>query len=93
MVLARKRRMASSTWASVAIVWRESLARDSAMRMMASSWRMVMGMEERVPEVSSVAWIWRRRETKWEESFSAAGGERRGAQRLVFDLVHFCLFL
>jgi hypothetical protein len=23
-------------------------------------------------------------ETKWEESFSAASGERRGAQRLVF---------
>lgn len=80
---ARKRRIASSTWASVARGERESLARDSAMRMMASSWRTVMGMEERVDEASSAEWTWRRMETKWEESFSAASGARRGAQRLV----------
>lgn len=61
---------------------RESLARDSVMRMMASSWRTVMGMEERVEAAISEAWIWRRMETKWEESFSPASGERRGAQRL-----------
>ena len=52
------------------------------MRIMASSWRIVMGMEERVEEASSLEWIWRRMETKWEESFSPASGERRGAQRL-----------
>ncbi len=79
---ARKRRIASSTWDSVAVAERESLARDSAMRVMASSWRMVMGMEERAEVEDSWAWIWRRRETKWEERASAAGGERRGAQRL-----------
>jgi len=82
MVEARKRRMASSTWASVAMAERDSLARDSEMRMMASSWRTVMGMEERALAESSALWTWRRMETKWEESFSAAEGERRGAQRL-----------
>lgn len=41
-----------------------------------------MGMEERAAEEVSWAWIWRRRETKWEDSCSAASGERRGAQRL-----------
>ena len=39
--------MASSTWASVAMGEREIFASDSEMRMMASSWRTVMGMEER----------------------------------------------
>ena len=52
------------------------------MRIMASSWRTVMGMEERVEVESSWVWSWRRMETKWEDSFSAAGGEREGAQRL-----------
>lgn len=65
---------------------RESLARDSVMRMMASSWRTVMGMEERVEAAISEAWICRLMETKWEESFSPASGERRGAQRLVRGL-------
>lgn len=74
--------MASSTCASVAVTERESLARDSLMRIMASSWRTVMGMEERVFVLSSAARTWRRMETKWDESFSAAAGERRGAQRL-----------
>ena len=32
---------------------RDSFARDSAIRVMASSWRMVMGMEERAWEVAS----------------------------------------
>lgn len=76
--------MASSTWASVAVAERESLARDSLMRIIASSWRTVMGIEERALALSSAAWTWRRMETKWEESFSAAEGERRGAQRLGF---------
>lgn len=49
---------------------------------MASSWRTVMGIEERALAVTSEAWICRRMDTKWEESFSAAVGERRGAQRL-----------
>ena len=52
------------------------------MRMMASSCRTVMGIEERALALSSALWTWRRMETKWEESFSAAEGERRGAQRL-----------
>ena len=51
-------------------------------RMMASSWRTVMGMEERAEEAISAEWTWRRMETKCEESFSPASGERRGAQRL-----------
>ena len=74
--------MASSTWASVAMGRRASLARDSVIRMMASSWRMVMGMLERVLEASSAEWTLRRMETKCEESFSEAAAERRGAQRL-----------
>jgi len=82
MVDARKRRIASSTWASEAMGESESLARDSEMRMMASSCRTVMGIEERALALSSALWTWRRMETKWEESFSAAEGERRGAQRL-----------
>ena len=61
---------------------RESLARDSVMRTMASSWRIVIGIELRAEAAISEAWIWRRMETKWEESFSPASGERRGAQRL-----------
>lgn len=68
---------------------RESLARDSVMRMMASSWRTVMGMEERAEAASSAEWTCRRMETKWEESFSPASGERRGAQRLVYDVSSF----
>lgn len=49
---------------------------------MASSWRTVMGMEERVFADISAEWIWRRMDTKWDDSFSAASTERRGAQRL-----------
>lgn len=82
MVEAKKRRIASSTCCSVAMGERESLASDSVMRMMASSWRTVMGMEERALAEISALWTCRRMETKWEESFSPASGERRGAQRL-----------
>lgn len=60
------------------------------MRIMASSWRMVMGMEERVEEASSEEWICRRMVTKCEESFSPASGERRGAQRLGRGDVSVC---
>ena len=74
--------MASSTCASVAVAERLIFAKDSEMRIMASSWRTVMGIEERAFALSSEACTWRRMETKWEESFSAAVGERRGAQRL-----------
>lgn len=74
--------MASSTWASVAMGERESFASDSVMRMMASSWRTVMGMEERALASSSDACTCFLMETKWEESFSAASGESRGAHRL-----------
>lgn len=74
--------MASSTCSSVAMGERDSLASDSVMRMMASSWRTVMGMLERVLAFASEAATRRRIETKCEESFSAAEGERRGAQRL-----------
>ena len=42
-----------------------------------------MGMEERALASSSEACTCLRMETKWEESFSAASGERRGAQRLT----------
>lgn len=61
---------------------REILASDSEIRMMASSWRTVMGIEDRALAEISAEWICRRMETKWEESFSAASAERRGAQRL-----------
>lgn len=63
---------------------REILARDSEIRMIASNCRTVIGIEERALAEISAEWIWRRMETKWEESFSAASAERRGAQRL-FD--------
>lgn len=52
------------------------------MRTMASSWRTVMGMEDRALASSSEAWTCLRMATKWDESFSAAASERRGAQRL-----------
>ena len=79
---AKNRRMASSTCASVAMGERESLASDSVIRMMASSCRTVMGMEDRALADSSALWTCRRIETKWEESFSAASADRRGAHRL-----------
>lgn len=41
-----------------------------------------MGMEERVLADISAEWIWRLMDTKWDDSFSAASMERRGAQRL-----------
>ena len=50
---AKNRRMASSTCASVAMGDRESLARDSVIRMIASSCRTVMGMEDRALADSS----------------------------------------
>jgi len=68
----------------VAIGESESFARDSVIRIMASSCRTVMGIEERALASSSAAWTCFRMETKWEESFSAASGARRGAQRLEF---------
>lgn len=74
--------MASSTWASVAMGDKVSLARDSVMRTMASSWRTVMGIEDRELASNSVAWTCLRIETKCEESFSAAASLRRGAHRL-----------
>ena len=66
---------------------RESLARDSVMRMMASSWRTVMGILERALAEISAECTWRRMETKWEDSFSPASGERRGAQRLKYIVI------
>ena len=42
----------------------------------------MMGMLERALAEISAEWTCRRMETKWEESFSPASGERRGAQRL-----------
>ena len=75
--------MASSTYSSVAIGLRDSLAKDSVMRMIASSWRTVIGMLDRVDVESSWLWTCLRMETKCEESFSLAAGERRGAQRLL----------
>lgn len=75
--------MASSTCCSVAMGDRDSLARDSVMRTMASSCRIVIGMEDRTLASISVAWTCLRMLTKWEESFSAASGLRRGAHRLI----------
>ncbi len=83
IVEAKKRRIASSTCCSVAIGESEILARDSVIRMIASSWRTVIGMEDRALASSSAAWTCLRIETKWEESFSAASGDNRGAQRLL----------
>lgn len=74
--------MASSTWLSSATVERVSLASDSVMRMMASSCRTVMGIEERRLAVFSDCATRLRMLTKWDESFSAAVGLRRGAHRL-----------
>jgi hypothetical protein len=61
---------------------RVSFASDSVMRIRDSSWRIVMGMELRRLAVRSAAATRERMDTKCEESFSAAAGERRGAQRL-----------
>lgn len=41
-----------------------------------------MGILERALAEISAEWTWRRMATKWEDSFSPASGERRGAQRL-----------
>lgn len=41
-----------------------------------------MGMLDRALALISAECTCRRMETKWEESFSPASGERRGAQRL-----------
>lgn len=79
--------MASSTCCSVAMGERVSFASASVIRTMASSCRTVMGMLERALASSSEAWTCFRIETKCEDSFSAASGERRGAQRLGGGLV------
>ena len=52
---------------------------------MASSCRTVIGMLERVFASNSEACTCLRIETKCEDSFSAASGERRGAHRLDSD--------
>lgn len=80
--------MASSTCVSSAMGDRVSLASDSVMRIMASSWRTVMGMEERRLAVFSDCATRLRMETKCDDSFSAALGERRGAQRLGGGVSH-----
>jgi hypothetical protein len=59
------------------------LARDSDIRMMASSCRTVMGMDERSSLSRSTCWTSLRRETKWEESISDASADKRGAHRLL----------
>jgi len=82
MVDARNKRIASSTCVSVATVLNVSLASASVIRIMASNWRTVMGMEERSLDSSSDLWTCLRMETKWEDRRSAASGERTGAQRL-----------
>lgn len=46
-----------------------------------------MGILERALAEISAEWTWRRIETKWEDNFSPASGERRGAQRLHIRLV------
>jgi hypothetical protein len=58
-------------------------ARDSDIRIMASSCRTVMGMEERSSLSRSTCWTSLRRETKWEESISDASADKRGAHRLL----------
>jgi hypothetical protein len=68
------------------MVERESFARDSEIRIMASSWRTVIGIELRWFADTSFAWTVRRIETKCEESFSAASGDRRGAHFLDITL-------
>ena len=78
--------MASSTWASVAMGCSVSFASDSVIRMMASSWRTVMGMELRADACDSESATVRRMVTKCEESFSVAAGERRGAHFLWCDV-------
>ena len=45
-----------------------------------------MGMDERALASSSARWTCLRMVTKWDESFSAASGERRGAQRLYYSV-------
>ena len=82
MVDARNSRIASSTCVSLATGERASFAKDSVIRMMASSWRTVIGMEDRALADISALCTCRRIETKCEESFSAASAERRGAHRL-----------
>jgi hypothetical protein len=57
-------------------------ARDSDIRIMASSCRTVMGMEDLSSLSRSTCWTSLRRETKWEESISDASADRRGAHRL-----------
>jgi hypothetical protein len=63
------------------------LARDSDIRMMASSCRTVMGMEERSSLSRSTCWTSFRRETKWEESISDASADKRGAHRLLVSVI------
>ena len=60
------------------------------MRIMASSWRTVIGMLERMLDVRSDTATRLRIETKCEDSFSVAAAERRGAQRLKGEGVSGC---
>lgn len=83
MVEQRNSRIASSTCSSVAIGDSVSFASDSVIRTIASSWRTVMGIDDRVLASISAAWTCRRMETKWDDSFSAAAGLKRGAHRLA----------
>jgi len=74
--------MASSTCSSVAIGESVSLASDSVMRTMASSWRTVIGIEERALAVSSAACTCLLIDTKCDDSFSAASADSLGAHFL-----------
>ena len=74
--------MASSTCDSSATGDKVSLASDSVIRMMASSCRTVIGIDERTLAVRSLCATRLRIDTKCEESFSDASCDRRGAQRL-----------
>ena len=77
--------MDSSTWWGWTVGVRVIFARDSDIRMMASSCRTVMGMEERSSLSRSTCWTSLRRETKWEESISDASADKRGAHRLLIS--------
>jgi len=74
--------MASSTCSSVEIGESVSLARDSVIRTMASSWRTVIGIEERALAVSSAACTCLLIETKCDDNFSAASADSLGAHFL-----------
>jgi len=62
------------------------LANDSEIRIMASSWRIVIGIEDLSFNSSSFPLTSARIVTKWLLNFSAASFERRGAHFLFFYL-------